>query len=175
MSGAPTKDADAASLMSIGRDMIEREAVYLDERKFDEWLSLFALDCEYWAPTWSSDDTLTTDPQRELSHIYYGDRSGLEDRVVRIRARSSPASHPAPRSTHILSSIRFLEAPGVGTMRLRSSWATHVFFTRSKESHTYFGHSEYALALVAQTWLIKKKKIVLQNDFIPTMLDVYCL
>ena len=38
----------------------------------------------YWMPAWDDDDQLVTDPQKEISLIWYGHKGGLEDRVFRI-------------------------------------------------------------------------------------------
>ncbi|HEX9462056.1 MAG TPA: aromatic-ring-hydroxylating dioxygenase subunit beta [Alphaproteobacteria bacterium] len=166
---------DEAAALAAGRDLLEREAVALDDQRWDDWLALFAADCEYWLPTWRHDETLTDNPRAELSHIYYASRAGLEDRIVRIRSGRSPASLPLPRTTHILSNIRLREPPERDRLRLRSSWITQVFFTRSRETHAFFGHSEHDLARRDGSWLILRKKVVLQNDYIPGMLDIYCV
>jgi 3-phenylpropionate/cinnamic acid dioxygenase small subunit len=166
---------DARDLLAAGTDVLTREHVYLDEQRWDEWLALYAPDCEYWVPSWKNEEQLTTNPQAELSHIYYANRAGLEDRVVRIRSRRSPASTPMPRTTHILGNVMALETPGAGGMKLRSSWVCHVFFPRLHESHAFFGRSEHTLAQKDGAWVIQKKKTLLLNDYIPTMLDVYCI
>jgi 3-phenylpropionate/cinnamic acid dioxygenase small subunit len=165
--------AQAGSL-AAGVELVHREARYLDEQRWDEWLALFAEDCEYWMPAWKADGTLTTNPQAELSHIYYASRAGLEDRVVRIRSGKSAASTPMPRTAHILGSVLPLEAPA-DRLRLGSTWVSHVYFPRSSESHAFFGRTEHELALNGGDWRIARKKILLQNDYIPTMLDVYCV
>ena len=69
-----------------------REARYLDDREFDKWLACYAPDSEFWMPAWDDDDTLVTDPQTEISLIYYNNRGGLEDRVFRIRTDRSTLS-----------------------------------------------------------------------------------
>ena len=69
-----------------------REARYLDDREFDRWLECYAPDAEFWMPAWDDDDSLTTDPQRDISLIWYGNRAGLEDRVFRIRTDRSSAT-----------------------------------------------------------------------------------
>ena len=166
---------DERALLAAGAELLEREAVFLDERRWDEWLGLFTPDCEYWMPAWKSDDTLTANPAAELSHFYYASRAGLEDRIYRIRSNRSPASTPLPRTTHIVSNVRLLEAVAADRLRLRSSWVSHVFFPRSQESHAFFGRAEHELALRGESWLIARKTIVLQNDYIPTMLDIYCV
>jgi 3-phenylpropionate/cinnamic acid dioxygenase small subunit len=166
---------DQEALRAAGAEIVEHEAVLLDERRWDDWLALFLPDCEYWMPAWKSDDTLTSDPARELSHFYYASRAGLEDRIYRIRSNRSPASTPLPRTTHIIGKVRLVEPASVDRMRLRSSWVCHVFFPRSQDSHAFFGSTEHELALAGTDWRIAKKRIVLQNDYIPTMLDIYCV
>lgn len=159
---------------AAGVELVHREARYLDEQRWDDWLALYIEDCEYWMPAWRADGTLTTNPRAELSHIYYASRAGLEDRIVRIRSGKSAASTPAPRTAHVLGSVLPAESPA-GRLRLDSTWVCHVFFPRSRESHAFFGRSELELVLRGGDWRIARKKILLQNDYIPTMLDVYCV
>ena len=161
--------------LAVSKELLEREAICLDEQRWDDWLALFTDDCEYWIPTWRHDETLTENPRAELSHIYYASRAGLEDRIVRIRSGRSPASLPLPRTTHLVGNVRLLESPAPDRLRVRSSWTTQVFFTRSRETHPFFGHSEHTLVRRDGSWLIARKKIVLQNDYIPGMLDMYCV
>jgi 3-phenylpropionate/cinnamic acid dioxygenase small subunit len=167
--------SDERAALAAGQDVLEREAIALDEQRWDEWLALFTPDCEYWLPTWRHDETLTENPGAELSHIYYASRAGLEDRIVRIRSGRSPASLPLPRTTHILGNLRLREAAQTDLLKLRSSWTAQVFFTRSRESHAFFGHSEHDLVRRGGAWLIRRKKVVLQNDYIPGMIDIYCV
>ena len=61
-------------------------------------------------PSWDDDDKLVTDPQTEISLIWYAHRGGLEDRVFRIRTeRSSATSLPEPRTSHNISNVEILE------------------------------------------------------------------
>lgn len=161
--------------LEAATEILYREGALLDEQRWDEWLALFAPDCEYWMPMWRNESELTADPRSELSHIYYASRAGLEDRVQRIRSRRSAASTPIARTSHLVSNVLFIEPPTPERMRVRSSWASHVFVPRPAASHVFFGRSEHELARAADGWLIRRKKIVLQNDYIPTMLDVYCI
>src|SRR5262245_32378679 len=77
-------DRDVRVVLAEGRQLLERETALLDDRCWDEWLTLYTADCEYWMPAWRTDSELTTDPRAELSHFYYASRAGLEDRLVRI-------------------------------------------------------------------------------------------
>lgn len=165
---------DAVALLAIGRQMLEHEVVCLDEQRWSDWLELFTQDCEYWAPSWKMDGVLTSNPQAELSHIYYPSRAGLEDRVIRIQSRSSPASQPGRRTAHLIGNIQLLEEPSTSVMRLRSTWVTHVFTIQTHESHAFFGFTEHRLVFQSGKWVFSHKKIILQNDYIPSMLDVQC-
>jgi 3-phenylpropionate/cinnamic acid dioxygenase small subunit len=167
--------ASAAALLAAGTEILSREAAYLDERRWDEWIALFAPDVEFWVPSWTAEGTLTANPQTELSLMYFAGRGGLEDRIVRIRSGRSPAALPLPRTTHIVGNILPLEPPQTERLRLRSSWTCHAFFPLMEATHTFFGRAEYELALRDQGWIIAKKKTVLENDRIPMALDIYCL
>jgi len=172
--GVPVNARAQGDSLAAGVELVHREARFLDEQRWDDWLALFVEDCEYWMPAWRADGTLTANPGAELSHIYYASRAGLEDRIVRIRSGKSAASTPTPRTAHILGSVLPLESPA-GRLRLGSTWVSHVFFPRSNESHAFFGRTEHELVRCGGDWRIAKKKILLQNDYIPTMLDVYCV
>jgi 3-phenylpropionate/cinnamic acid dioxygenase small subunit len=165
----------AAALLAAGTEILSREAAYLDERRWDEWVALFAPDVEFWVPSWTAEGTLTANPQTELSLMYFAGRGGLEDRIVRIRSGRSPAALPLPRTTHIVGNILPLEPPQAERIRLRSSWTCHAFFPLMEATHTFFGRAEYELVLRDQGWIIAKKKTILENDRIPMALDIYCL
>jgi len=162
-------------LLEVGREVLALEAAHLDEQNWDAWLALFSPDCEYWVPTWVSEDKLADDPQSQLSQIYYSSRAGLEDRLVRIRTGKSPASTPLRRTTHMVGNVVLLEGEAGRSMTLRTSWTCHVFDPNSKKTFVLFGHARYTLCCQDGHWLIAKKKVVIQNDYLPTMLDVYCI
>ncbi len=162
-------------LLEIGREILYREAAYLDEQRWDEWLALFTEDCEYWVPTWRTEGELTSNPRAEISHVYYAGRAGLEDRIVRIRSGRSPASMPLRRTTHIVGNVLLTGTEGDALMRLRSSWTSHVFDPHHKKTDVFFGHAYYDLRSEGKTWSIAKKKTILQNDYLPSMVDIYCI
>lgn len=167
--------ADTARLLAAGSELLHREGALLDEQRWDEWLALFAADCEFWMPAWRTNEELGSDPRTEVSHMYYSSRAGLEDRILRIRSRRSPASMPLSRTAHVVSAILPLEPPTAERMRLRSTWISQVFAPRTQVQHAFFGRSEHELVLRDGAWLIKRKQVRLQNDYIPTMLDIYCV
>lgn len=154
------------------RDFLYREARYLDDKDWDSWLELYAPDATFWMPSWDDSDQLTEDPQREISLIWYGNRSGLEDRVFRIKTERSSASIPDTRTSHNLSNIELLEQ-GDGQCKLRFNWHTLSF--RCKTVDSYFGCSFYTLDLRGENPLILAKKVILKNDYVRQVVDIYHL
>lgn len=164
-----------ASLDQITRTDIEDFIYYenrlLDDRKFEEWLELYREDAEYWMPAWDVDDTLTEDPQREISLIYYPNRGGLEDRVFRIRTeRSSATSIPEPRTGHYATNVEILERRD-GEVDVRYNWISYYF--RYNTTDHYFGTTWLTLDVSGESPKITKKKVVLKNDYIHHVVDVY--
>ena len=148
-----------------------REARMLDDRDFEGWLEYYAPDAEFWMPAWDDDDTLVTDPQREISLIWYGNRGGLEDRVFRIRTeRSSATSIPEPRTGHNITNVEILGQTD-GQCEVRFNWFTHYY--RYEAIDTYFGTSFYTLDTSGGRPLIKKKKVILKSDYIHHVVDIY--
>jgi benzoate/toluate 1,2-dioxygenase beta subunit len=167
-----TIDAPARSFTRADAEaFLYREARALDDKDWDAWLAHYAPDAEFWMPSWDDDDRLVEDPQTEISLIWYGDRGGLEDRVFRIRTeRSSATSLPEPRTSHNITNVEILEQAG-GLVKLRFNWTTHSF--RYKTTDTYFGTSFYTIDTTGERPLIRSKKVVLKNDYIHHVVDVY--
>lgn len=143
----------------------------LDDREWATWLSFYHADCPFWMPAWDDEDQLTEDPLNEMSLIYYPDKSGIEDRVFRIQTdRSSSTSLPEPRTMHNLSNIEILTRTE-GEMTLRFNWLTCTYRYGTTDQH--WGTSFYTLDTTGAKPLISNKKIVLKNDKIHHVIDVY--
>ncbi|NOW45190.1 benzoate/toluate 1,2-dioxygenase beta subunit [Novosphingobium sp. SG751A] len=147
-----------------------REARLLDDRDFDTWLECYAENSEYWMPAWTDDDALTTDPQREISLIYYANRKGLEDRVYRLNTERSSASTPEARTAHFIANVEVL-GHGEGTLDLRYNW--HTLSHRYQQTAQFFGTTFLTLDTSGAAPKILKKKIVLKDDYIHQVIDIY--
>jgi benzoate/toluate 1,2-dioxygenase beta subunit len=169
-----TATLDAIAARSLTRAQVEdflyREARLLDDRQWDEWITLYSPKVDYWMPAWDDDDQLVDDPQQHISLIYYPNRDGLEDRVFRIKTERSGASTPEPRTSHNISNVE-ITAERDGEMDVRFNWLT--LSHRYKDTLTFFGTSFYTLDVHGPSPLITRKKIVLKNDYIRQVIDVY--
>lgn len=152
-------------------DFLYYEARLLDDRRFEDWLECYREDAEFWMPAWDDNGELTEDPQSEISLIYYANRGGLEDRVFRIRTeRSSATSLPEPRTSHNTNNVEILERRD-GEVDIRFNWVT--FYFRYNTTDTYYGTTFMTLDVSGDTPKIVKKKVVLQNDYIHHVVDIY--
>ncbi|AYM82086.1 2-chlorobenzoate 1,2-dioxygenase [Agrobacterium tumefaciens str. Cherry 2E-2-2] len=160
--------------MSVSYDTIcaflYREARLLDDRDWDEWLTCYAQDVSYWMPAWDDDDQITEDPHSQISLIYYPNREGLEDRVFRIKTERSGASTPEPRTSHNVTNVEVLEMRG-GEVDVRYNFNT--LNHRYKVTDHFFGTMFVTLRRSGDQLLISSKKIVLKNDYIRQVIDVY--
>ena len=84
--------------------------------------------------------------------------------------RSSATSLPEPRTSHNISNVEILEQAG-GVCRLRFNWVTFSF--RYKTVDTHFGTSFYTLDTTGAQPVIKRKKVILKNDYIHHVIDIY--
>jgi benzoate/toluate 1,2-dioxygenase subunit beta len=151
-------------------DLIAREGLYLDTRRWDDWLALYSEDAIYWVPAWRDEETPTSDPQSELSLIWYQGRHNLEDRVWRIKSKLSIASTPLQRTVHGANNI-IVADDGV----VHASFTVHCYNARRQESHVFFGRYRYDVVESGSGWQIAQKTTILLNDRIPAVADFYML
>lgn len=151
---------------------IYREGRLLDDEQWDEWLECYHQDASFWMPSWDDDDTLVTDPQREISLIYYPTRQGLEDRVFRIKTERSSATMPDTRTSHNVSNVE-IEAQEGQRYTVRFNW--HTLSHRYKADFSYFGMARYVIDFSGPQPQILSKYVVLKNDYINQVIDIYHL
>ncbi|WP_448507778.1 aromatic-ring-hydroxylating dioxygenase subunit beta [Immundisolibacter sp.] len=152
-------------------DLLYTEARLIDRQAWDDWLALYLPEAEFWVPAWDTEHSYVSDPQNEISLIYYADRSGLEDRVFRLRTGMSSASVPLPRTSHLVGNVQASEQAN-GDFAVTASW--QVTYYKHKITNFFAGHYEYTLRPQDDGSLcIARKKIIVINDLIPQVLDFY--
>ena len=166
-----TTHLEKASVEKISQFLFQ-EARFLDDEQWDDWIECYAPSASFWMPAWDDDDQLTTDPQSEISLIYYPDRQGLEDRVFRIKTERSSATMPDTRTSHNINNIEVIERDG-DKLTVRFNWNTLSF--RYKTSYSYFGMSRYEIDFSDEQPKILNKYVVLKNDYINQVIDIYHL
>lgn len=151
-------------------DFLYRESRLLDDEQWDEWLACYDRNAVFWMPSWDDDDTLVGDPQREISLIYYPSRQGLEDRVFRIKTERSSATMPSTRTSHNISNVE-IEGKAEEVFTVRFNWQT--LSHRYKTNYCHFGMSRYVIDFSGEAPRILNKYVVLKNDYINQVIDIY--
>lgn len=164
-----------AEALSLAQDVIHREALYLDERRWDDWLALYHDDAEFWVPAWRNESEPVSDVESEISLIYLSSRDQLAERVGRVTGGRSAASTPLPRTAHAVSNILVGAVEADSRIEATAVIATHIFDVRRREPYLYFGRAEFRLARIGNAWKIRRKKIVLMNDYLTTIVDFYTI
>jgi benzoate/toluate 1,2-dioxygenase subunit beta len=159
----------AISILDINA-FLYRESRLLDDEQWDEWLECYSPDAEFWMPAWDDNDELVTNPQEEISLIYYPNRQGLEDRVFRIKTERSSATMPDTRTSHNVTNVELEKRDG-DVCTVRFNW--HTLSHRYKTNYSYFGMSRYIIDFSGDKPVILNKYVVLKNDYISQVIDIY--
>jgi 3-phenylpropionate/cinnamic acid dioxygenase small subunit len=163
------------SELALAASVLFREARHLDKGEWDAWISMYREDAVYWLPAWRNEYETTEDPQTEVSLIFHDRRLGLEERIARIESRKSITALPLPRTLHQIGNIELRDSSST-RIETEATFAVFVYDPRTAKEHTRFGRYEHTLSREgADVWLIARKKIILVNDKVPTVLDFYSI
>ena len=160
--------------IDIANNALLREANYLDDRAWENWLGLYTDNATYWVPAWRDENNETADPNCEISQIYHTSRRELVERAERVTSDKSVTTMPLPRTTHFITNI-IATRDGDKCIDVRANCMVQIYQPRTTKQMANFGYYEYRLKLVESTWLIDFKKIHLKNDLVPALIDFYTL
>ena len=155
------------------------EAELLDERRYDEWLTLLADDIRYWMPMRRNvkfGDT-TREFTREREDISWFDegKEMLTRRVRQIQTGIHWAEEPQSRIAHLVSNVQLLEAtPSAGEPQEVTAKCRFLIYRNRVETETDFlvGKREdtlrHANSPGGNSWLIARRKIILDQNVLMT-------
>ena len=131
------------------------EAKLLDERRFEEWRELFAIEGVYWIPARVGQ----MDPLEEVS-IAYEDRQLLDVRVRRLQHENNYADQPETRTRRIIGNVVLVES--VGENFVVNSNFTLVEF-QDEEQRLFAGAYVHTLKKQNDSFKIIQKRVDLLN------------
>ncbi len=147
-----------------------KKSEFCDKYDWDAYLDLYDEDSEYHIPQWIDDHNYVQDPNQGLSYIYYPDRSGLEDRVFRIRTEKAASASPLPRTFHSINNVQ-VHTREDGLIEAKVAW--HTLYNRQGLEGAFYGHATYLLRPTEQSFKIRRQHSILLNDKIDSVLDFY--
>lgn len=157
----------------LARELVAREALYLDMKQWNAWLDLYESEAVFWVPSWRDEANLIQDPQTELSFMYLRGKALLEERVRRLGSERSAAGLPLPRTVHMVSGGLVDELESDALLRVSSAWSSHIYMHKENALLAYAGRYEHTLAWTGDAYRIRSKKIVIANDFLIAKLDFF--
>jgi len=131
------------------------EARLLDERRFRDWLALFAEDGAYWAPTRPEQRS----PHEALS-LLYEPRALLALRVERLERPEAHVQTPASRTVHHVGGIQVLSEEEVRSSLVMAEW-------RAGETRWFAARVLHRLRREAQGLRIVLKRVDLIDSEAP--------
>jgi 3-phenylpropionate/cinnamic acid dioxygenase small subunit len=157
--------------------LLYREARWLDERRFPEWLELLTEDVHYWMPVRSSRYPRSSkaiailDPERyeqaELSKkdelaILDETKETLARRIARLDTGMAWAEDPPSRTRHLISNIEVEPGEIASEIRVYSNFL--VYRNRSEtEQDFYVGCRQDVLRKVDGAWKIARRTVILDQ------------
>jgi 3-phenylpropionate/cinnamic acid dioxygenase small subunit len=155
-----------------------REARLLDERRFDEWLTLLTDDIRYWMAARSNRYPRTSkaiailDPGRyveadtptddELA-ILDETKQTLAGRVARLDTGMAWAEDPPSRTRHLITNVEVAPGPTVAEVQVRSNFV--VYRTRGEtEQDFYIGARTDLLRRANGEWKIAARRVILDQN-----------
>lgn len=152
-------------------DFLYAEAELLDERRYDEWLGLLADDVRYWMPmrrnVKSGEEARELTREREDISWFDEGKETLERRVRQIQTGIHWAEEPQSRISHLVSNVQLIEAtPDVASAREVTAKCRFLIYRNRVETETdlLVGKREDVLRRSGQSWLIARRKIILDQN-----------
>jgi 3-phenylpropionate/cinnamic acid dioxygenase small subunit len=155
-----------------------REARLLDERRFDEWLTLLTDDVRYWMGARSnrypkrSKAIAILDPARYVEDDMVQDdelaildetKQSLTGRVARLDTGMAWAEDPPSRTRHLITNIEV--APGTAPSEVEVYCNFMVYRSRGEtEQDFYVGARRDVLRRLDGEWKIAERKLTLDQN-----------
>ncbi|MDX3905445.1 MAG: aromatic-ring-hydroxylating dioxygenase subunit beta [Pigmentiphaga sp.] len=149
-----------AELCRDVEDFLTREARMLDERRFEEWMDLFAEDGYYWAPARPGQQ----DPWHEVS-LFFDDREIMADRIARLRHPKIYAQLPPSRAVRQVSNTVIDGDGGDDTVTAHSTFFMfeHRPTLPQPIERVFAGHVTHCLRRAGDGFKIAWKKVMVAN------------
>lgn len=155
-----------------------REARLLDERDFQQWLSLLTEDIRYWMPIMSRKYLVSSKAVSILDRDRYQEREfsqegelaildetkeSLAKRIARLDTGMAWAEDPPSRTRHFVSNIEVHEGDKESELTVYSNFI--MYRTRAEtEQDFYVGSREDIVRNVHGDWKIAYRKVILPQN-----------
>jgi len=152
------RDLVAAGLdRAAFEEFLINEARLLDDRRFRDWMALFADDGTYWVPAVPDQKS----PFEEAS-LFYDDRELMKTRVERLEHPRIHVQTPPSRTAHIVGNVVVEEADAAKGEYVVGSTFIMVEY-RDDAQRLFAGRQRHRLRRHGDTFRIVQKRVDLIN------------
>jgi benzoate/toluate 1,2-dioxygenase beta subunit len=147
--------------MNIDRAPFElflfHEAKLLDQRRFRDWMALFAEDGSYWVPS-------VPDQQSpfDQASLFYDDRELMKTRVERLEHPRIHVQTPPSRTAHLIGNVMVEDADATNGEYLVGSTVLMVEY-RDETQRVFAGRQHHRLRRDGESFRIVQKRVDLIN------------
>ena len=149
-----------------------REAWLLDERRFAEWLALFADDARYYLAERAKVQARGADgPATPEQVLYDDDKAFLALRVRRLATNLAHSERPASITRHLIANVQVGAEEG-DEVPVRSAFMVHQARLET-DDYTFYGKREDRLRQVGGEWQIVRRRVVLDHIHLPRVITIF--
>ena len=138
-------------------EFIIHEARLLDERRFRDWMALFAEDGIYWVPAVPDQAS----PLDQAS-LFYDDRELMKTRIERLEHPRIHVQTPPSRTAHLVGNVVIEEADAAKGEFTVGSTVIMVEY-RDDQQRIFAGRQRHRLRRIGEGFRILQKRVDLIN------------
>ncbi len=162
-----TKAIEAMLLQHRVEQFLYEEAAMLDDRRFEEWLTLFTPDISYWMPVRRIKTVEDLDRQFTAKGdiaLFDDEYNTLEKRVKKASGGFNWSEEPPSRTRYLITNVRIV---GQEEDRLEVHSNFHLHRSRLEDdTDDFIGHREDVLVADGNSFKIKRRHIFLEQTVI---------
>lgn len=149
-----------------------QEAWLLDERRFEDWLALFADDARYTLLERARIQVrAAASPVAPEQVLYDDDKAFLALRVRRLDTNLAHSERPPSITRHLIANVQVGDGAG-DEVPVRSTFMVHQARLET-DDYTFYGKREDRLRQVDGAWQIVRRRVVLDHTHLPRVITIF--
>lgn len=157
---------DIATRLEI-QDFYSNEAELLDERRWEEWVDLFAPEAEYTAPIRVTRKSSAPNIIDELGH-FDDTKMSLALRAKRLRTDVAWCEDPPSHTRRLITNIRVRPGDGDGMLAVHTNFLLYRSRGDMGAYDLIVGERQDLLRREADRWLIARRRILIDQSSMGT-------
>ena len=155
MSASKTANVSVETQRAV-EQFLFHQAEIVDDKRWDEWLTLFTKDGTYWMPAQADQETAEGVP-----NIFYEDLYLMEMRIKRVCHPNAHSQAPVQRMSRVVSNVMIESEAANGDIVVRSKF--HVVEYRLEVQRVFGGKYTHHLTKSGDGYKINMQRVDIAN------------